>query len=277
MLIQRGEEPRDIESQIELTSRVQSKDLSIYLKRLEHKYTHDEHVDIVLASNMISVGIDVSRLGLMVVLSQPISMSDYIQSTSRVGRDANSPGLILTIYNNSKVRDRSRFESFSGWHQSFYREVEASSVTPFAPRARDKALHAPFVAMIRHLIPNMANPNQINNCKTEIEEIKKRVIDRISRIDADECKSANDELIDFFENWNDWDSVNDYWQDFKDALLMSAELAAETNRRGRDSRQKPTPNSLRTVEASVKFTILNESIPRRRQRREQTELELNHE
>ena len=89
---------------------------------------------------MISVGLDITRLGLMVVLGQPKTAAEYIQATSRVGRDASKPGLVVTLLNVHRPRDRSHYERFEAFHASFYRAVEATSVTPFSPRALDRGL-----------------------------------------------------------------------------------------------------------------------------------------
>ncbi len=134
---------------LELTSRVPTNDVATAKRRLALPFASDEHVDVALATNMISVGLDITRLGLMMVLGQPKTCSEYIQATSRVGRDPNRPGLVVTLLNIHKPRDRSHYERFAAYHGLFYRNVEATSVTPFSPRALDRALPAALVALCR--------------------------------------------------------------------------------------------------------------------------------
>lgn len=143
---------------VELTSRVSTTDVAGAKRRLGLAYSDKEAVDVALATNMISVGLDITRLGLMVVLGQPKSSAEYIQATSRVGRQVEKPGLVITLLNVHKPRDRSHYERFSTWHACFYRAVEASSVTPFSPRALDRALAGALVGLCRHGLPEMTAP-----------------------------------------------------------------------------------------------------------------------
>jgi len=139
---------------VELTSRESIDNVKTAKARLAVKFTDAPDkkrppVDVALASNMISVGLDIDRLGLMVVCGQPKTAAEYIQASSRVGRVAADPGLVVTLLNVHRPRDRSHFERFHAFHQSFYRAVEATSVTPFSPRAIDRVLPAVTVALAR--------------------------------------------------------------------------------------------------------------------------------
>ena len=133
----------------ELTSRVTTDKVSRARASMGKPASDSDGLDVVLATNMISVGLDVPRLGLMVVTGQPKTAAEYIQATSRVGRDEEKPGLVVTLLNVHKPRDRSHYERFEAWHASFYRAVEVTSVTPFSPRAIDRGLAAVTVALAR--------------------------------------------------------------------------------------------------------------------------------
>ncbi|WFE59530.1 helicase-related protein [Micromonospora sp. WMMD712] len=138
----------DDASIMELTSNVPAAEIPRYLQRLFIPRGRAGAVSFVPSTNMISVGVDVPRLGLMLVVGQPKSTAEYIQATSRVGR--RQPGLVLTLYSPSKPRDRSHYESFVPYHTSLYRAVEPTSVTPFSVPARSRALHAGLVILARH-------------------------------------------------------------------------------------------------------------------------------
>jgi len=140
---------------VELTSREPTNRVAQAKRRLGLPFAEDGRVDVALATNMISVGLDITRLGLMVVLGQPKTSAEYIQATSRVGRDEQRPGLVVTLLNVHKPRDRSHYERFEAYHETFYRAVEATSVTPFSPRAIDRGLPALVVSLARHGEPGL--------------------------------------------------------------------------------------------------------------------------
>lgn len=148
----------------ELTSRVSSQDIPKRLDGLEvmFKAEYDEKsgkftpkweegkpraVDVVLATNMLSVGVDILRLGVMVVNGQPKGTAEYIQATSRVGRQ--SPGLVCSVLTWARPRDLSHYETYEHYHATFYKHVEAQSVTPFSPRAMDRGLTGTLVSLMR--------------------------------------------------------------------------------------------------------------------------------
>lgn len=155
---------RSVSNIRELTSRVSSQDIPKYLDDLEVKFNatldastgryvtrwkegDTRAIDVVLATNMLSVGVDVNRLGLMAVNGQPKGTAEYIQATSRVGRSF--PGLVCTVLTWARPRDLSHYETFEHYHATFYKHVEAQSVTPFSPRAMDRGLTGALLSLMR--------------------------------------------------------------------------------------------------------------------------------
>jgi hypothetical protein len=166
-LVQRpGLEQRSVSTIAELTSRVSNADIPKYLDQLEIPFdaAYDTNaarlaknhrapdvprpIDVVLATNMLSVGVDVNRLGVMVVNGQPKGTAEYIQATSRVGRAF--PGLVAAVLTWARPRDLSHYETFEHYHATFYQHVEALSVTPFSPRAMDRGLTGTMLAVMRN-------------------------------------------------------------------------------------------------------------------------------
>lgn len=236
-------------------------------------YKKDKGVDVALATNMISVGLDIVRLGLMVVLGQPKSAAEYIQSTSRVGRDVSRPGLVVTLLNVHRPRDRSHYERFSTWHSSFYRAVEATSVTPFSPRALDRGLAGVMVALARLSIAGMTNPigaSRITENRTELEELLEVISRRAEAHNPDLDKTDTEILRE--EITKKINGLMDIWQsraekeprfqydpnelDAVPALLLSA---FETNLEqfSQEQIKFKAQRSLRDVEPTVEVWVNN--------------------
>jgi hypothetical protein len=159
----------------ELTSRVSTSQVAETKHMLGRRFDDpgdEAPVDVALATNMISVGLDITRLGLMLVLGQPKSAAEYIQATSRVGRDPSRPGLVITLLNVHKPRDRSHYEHFELFHKCFYRSVEATSVTPFSPRALDRALAAALIGVCRHSHPELTDALGANVIKAKRNDLE---------------------------------------------------------------------------------------------------------
>ncbi len=201
----------------ELTSRLNASDIPEMLDRLEAPFDPAQRpekgrkrapsqfpVDVLLATNMISVGVDVSRLGLMLVAGQPKSTAEYIQATSRVGRQ--HPGLVATIYNWARPRDMSHYERFIHYHATFYQHVEALSVTPFSPRALDRGLSGVMVALAR--IGTAAyNPNlgagQLSRTDQGVADALDSLVRRAEAIDGPKrAEFLRDAINERLDHWH---------------------------------------------------------------------------
>jgi len=205
----------------ELTSRKSSTDIPLLLDRLERQFDPANEfkkgaqtggrgkgsgvplpLDVLLATNMISVGVDVKRLGLMVVSGQPKSTSEYIQATSRVGRSA--PGLVCAVFNWARPRDLSHYERFEHFHATFYQHVEALSVTPFAARAVNRGLAALLVSLVR-LAGTEFNENKgaarITRDHPYVQRAIASITARAGAIEADQQAGVAAELESRVQDW----------------------------------------------------------------------------
>jgi hypothetical protein len=255
----------------ELSSRVPSRELPSVLQSLETGLDGggdpygETATDTVLASNMISVGVDVPRLGMMVMHGQPKSTAEYIQASSRVGRGM--PGLVITIYNFGRPRDVSHFEHFRGYHSALYRRVEATSVTPWAPRARDKALHAVIAAAVRHLVPGMAADDAataFNPDTPEVQAILDFVSERIDRgSNGVEVPDADEQIANIVDLWRRRSAEAratgghlDYWEKKASLGKTAPHLMCAAEEGSADGKLAwATPNSMREVEPSTAFVL----------------------
>ncbi|MBQ0852892.1 DISARM system helicase DrmA [Streptomyces sp. BH-SS-21] len=215
----------------ELTSRISSTEISATLKRLEIGFNpehdtsvrkkaivdelrdagrarqprvlpaplHRRPVDHVLATSMLQVGVDVSRFGLMVVTGQPKNTAEYIQASSRVGRQAKRPGIVITLYNWARPRDLAHFEDFEHYHATFYRQVEALSVTPFTRRALDRGTTATYVSAVRQACDEFSDNVDAEGVDLDdprVRDVERRMLARAEAVDGDRARGYLAERID---------------------------------------------------------------------------------
>jgi len=277
---------RSVKNVDELTSRVPSKDIPQKLDQLEVSFKGaidpatglyktnwakgEAHaMDIVLASSMLGVGVDVMRLGLMVVNGQPKSTAEYIQATSRVGRFF--PGLVCTVLTWSRPRDLSHYETFEHYHATFYKHVEAQSVTPFAPRALDRGLTGTMVSWLR-LAHNEYNPNlgaeRLDSAaKPEVVDVKKVVSQRAGRVtDSKDVQGLAEDMV--VERRDEW--VNEAtrggrrlgYEAGKRRKKGEGDIAALLRKPGLQAWDHFTvPLSLREVEPGVRLVMNTDNLP----------------
>jgi hypothetical protein len=259
---------------VELTSRVPTDRVAEARRRLGIGF-HDikQRVDCAIATNMISVGLDIPRLGLMLVLGQPKTHAEYIQATSRVGRTDDRPGLVVTLLNIHKPRDRSHYERFRHYHETFYRSVEVASVTPFSARALDRGFAGALVALARHAEPRLTPPEGVERIADVRTELERRLLDAfLERVRqqpfgdeaerAERLRSVQSRVVDLLDSWRkifeDYRSAGVALQYQKYELKQPKPLLREILDKDFESehhRKFRTSRSLRDVEPEVNLFL----------------------
>ena len=249
----------------ELTSRISASEIPDALKKLETPFFADNNraVDICLATNMIATGVDISRLGMMVIHGQPKTTAEYIQASSRVGRDVPAgPGLVVTLYSPSKPRDKSQYEQFQGYHSRIYSFVEPTSVTPFSVNARQRALHAVLIGLVRHFAEKQLRYNastQDTDFQNVVQNVKSVIERRCETIDEFEIQNTTKQLDQIIATWeNNFQHYGDagnyrilYHDDFVPLMYAtSAEVKPEVKRRS-----LATPTSMRGVDSESQVNV----------------------
>ncbi|MFH8563791.1 helicase-related protein [Streptomyces sp. NPDC017988] len=190
------------DSVVELTSNIPRAAQPRLLERLGKTFKERGSVSFLATTNMLSVGVDVPRLGLMLMNGQPKTTSEYIQATSRVGR-RHVPGLIVTLFRSTKPRDRSHYESFGVYHRSLYRHVEPTSVTPWSLPSRNRALHAVLTILVRHGIGLDAEnkAGDILDYPDDVRRVRDLIVDHVRRADPEEAEASAAQLDFLIETW----------------------------------------------------------------------------
>jgi hypothetical protein len=247
---------RQIRKMLELTGRLPGDEVPKAISALEVPTDSQQGhaVDVCLASNIIEVGVDIDRLSLMAVVGQPKTTSQYIQVTGRVGRKADRPGLVVTIYAASKPRDRSHFEKFRSYHERLYAQVEPTSVTPFSRPALDRAVHAVLASYVRQLGDSDQAESPYPFPAALLATAAQLLEQRASSVDPDELEALRRVIQRRRDEWQRWQRLQ--WSGAlhgEDMPLMRPAGAYVTPDKARVS--WATPQSLRNVDAECQVEI----------------------
>ena len=282
----------------ELTSRVSSADITVTLDEMAVSFRHEfdstagkkerrallaakkpvperdlSPYDAVLATSMLQVGVDVTRLGLMMVVGQPKNTAEYIQASSRVGRDPERPGLVIALGNWARPRDLAHFEQFRHYHETFYSKVEALSVTPFSVTSLDRGLDGVLVSAARVLqatVPGGLSPERgaghVADQHDFVSHLINRLVDRVTIASDEDCaERARQRLVNALDQWS---GQRKHLADFRKslvyekvtddtkygALMMSAENA-KAGTGGMDDPPFVVANSMREVQPEINLLV----------------------
>ncbi|MEV0168276.1 helicase-related protein [Nonomuraea fuscirosea] len=242
---------------VELTSNVPADQLPEIIRRLERKVDQGDAVDVLATTNMLSVGIDIGRLGVMLMNGQPKTTSEYIQATSRVGRSA-VPGLVITLLRANKPRDRSHYESFRAYHESLYRHVEPTSVTPWSLASRERSLRAAFVLLVRHGV-GLRRKDQAGEFLIEdplVQLALDRMVQAARRADSDEAEASERELRRIAGEWHE--RAQAISARGEKLYYRSRDHASLLKDFGAGGEGWPTAHSMRSVDRQVRIIAVGE-------------------
>ena len=253
---------RKLKNVEELSANINAADLSLILERMANTI-HDKNkdtIDMLPSTNMISVGVDIQRVGLMLINGQPKMTSEYIQASSRVGR-GDIPGIVLTVYPAANPRARSHYESFISYHESLYKFVEPTSVTPYAEPARDRAMHAALVILMRYGggITNNIEACHFSSKNTEMNKLITQLIKRMQDADPTEAINIDNQMKNLVKEWEDL--IEEYptlcykapSKQFEPLLVQYD----DRNKPGSKNRW-PTLNSVRDVDSEIAIKVRGE-------------------
>ena len=273
---------RQIMAADELTSRVSTTQLNETLDKLEklnYSVRNREEKryasNIVLATNMISVGIDVARLNVMLMIGQPKLTSEYIQASSRVGRQY--PGIVFTMYDGVRSRDRSHYEQFRSYHEAYYKYVEPTGATPFSRPARDRALHAIVIGTFRVLEINLRDEKSVasfdtNEYRNRIDAVKTHILQRNADITSKISPDANseneliaEEIDAIIERWKRFADLQEEKMFYGEKFMKTSSLPKDGERRllktfGTrtldDEHPFDTMTSMRSVDGTIQGNVV---------------------
>lgn len=145
----------------ELTGSTSTDDVSRTLEKLERPAPPGSSPDAVLATSMVSHGVDVDRFNAMIFYGMPRQNAEYIQASSRVGRS--HVGIVLTCLHPVRERDHSHYAYFAKFHEFLGQLVEPVAINRWSKFSINRTLPGLFMGVLLQLVANRSgesNPNR---------------------------------------------------------------------------------------------------------------------
>lgn len=159
----------------ELTGSVSTKEIATTLECLERQLApSSEIIDVILATNMVSHGVDIDRLNSIIFYGMPAQVAEYIQSSSRVGRT--HVGLVFMCLHPVHERDQSHYTYFAKFHEFLGQLIEPVAINRWSRFSIQRTLPGLFMAVLLQLIGNQSGDKSPGRY-TRLDFVKKQIRD----------------------------------------------------------------------------------------------------
>lgn len=116
----------------------------------DERLPYSHRLKTLIATSLISHGVDLDRLNVMAFAGFPGRAPDYIQSSSRVGR--NHVGLVCTVFDPSNNLDRSTYSHFYEYHERLYQLVQPVPINRFSEASVKRTVTGLYSALLMNVV-----------------------------------------------------------------------------------------------------------------------------
>ena len=145
----------------EMTGSTSTSEVTRILEQVESSCPSlGETPDAILATSMISHGVDVDRFNGMLFYGMPRQNAEYIQASSRIGR--RHVGLVLMCLHPARERDQSHYAYFTKFHEFLGQFIEPVAINRWSKFSVQRTLPGLFMSVLLQDIANRSgesNPN----------------------------------------------------------------------------------------------------------------------
>jgi len=164
-----------------LTGDVNFKEIKQVMNKVKEEKNYENALDLIIATSIISHGVDIDALNLMTFMGMPGNNAEYIQALSRVGRQRT--GLVFAVFNPTREKDRSYFKHFEKFHQLSDLLIEPTPIQRWSKKVVEKTCPGIFCGAIYSYFDFIVNsaqklikPNKLNFPRNFKEVLRSGVI-----------------------------------------------------------------------------------------------------